>query len=88
MDEVVQWFRNLRKENALGGFGDLDWDNLIQNINEKCINGDYLASFGREDLNMLGIKRLGPQKTILSKIKEFADPHHSVEGRTARLSKL
>ncbi len=69
--EVSEWFVNLQKENALSGYGDLDWENLIKNVRSRGITGDVLLSLTRNDLNSLGVTRIGPRITILGKIDEI-----------------
>ena len=70
-EDVVEWFQNLRKEGALAGYESEDWDVLIANVSKNKINGDNLLSFERDDLQLLGVNLVGPQRTLLDKMKEL-----------------
>jgi hypothetical protein len=69
--EVIDWFENLRKENALQGYDESDWNELIRSLSENLITWNNLLSLTREDLIALGITLIGPQRTILDKIEEL-----------------
>lgn len=77
-NDVIDWFQDLRKNNALPGYDDASWNDLIRAVSENSITGECLLTFTREDLIHLGITRLGPQRIIQNKIEELKG---SVEDR-------
>ena len=81
VEEVLEWFRNLRRENALVGFSEKNWDNLIQRVSANSITGKKLLSFERVDLDEIGASMLGPKRTLLDKINELRTSILSAEGR-------
>ncbi len=66
--EVIDWFENLRKEDALQGYDDSAWNMLIRSVSEHSITKNNLLSLTRDDLMSLGVVCVGPQRTILDKI--------------------
>ncbi len=73
-DDVIQWFRDLRSEQVLTGYKESEWDSLIQKVSDNSINGENLRNFKREDLELLGVKRLGPQRALLDRIEQLKQP--------------
>ncbi len=70
-NEVIEWFENLRKENLMSGYDASQWEKIVQTVTDNFINGDHLLSLTRENLSLIGITQIGPQKTILGKIDEI-----------------
>jgi hypothetical protein len=83
--EVLDWFENLRKESALKGYDESAWNELIRSVSENSITWNNLLSFAREDLTLLVIVGIGPQRTILDKIEDLkrsnAEGEATVKGR-------
>ena len=78
--EVIDWFENLRKENVLQGYDESAWNELIRLVSENSITWNNLLSFAREDLTLLVIVGIGPQRTILDKIEELKRSNAEGEG--------
>ena len=85
-DEVIEWFKNLRKENLLSGYDASQWEKIIRSVADNFINGTHLLSLTSENLSSLGISQIGPQKTILGNIDEIKRSIRPEEGYAERQS--
>jgi hypothetical protein len=85
-EDVIQWFTDLRSGQVLAGYNESDWDRLIQNVRDNLINGENLRNFKREDLQLLDVKLLGPQRTLLDRIEHLNRSFRSPEGSLTLMS--
>ena len=74
-EEVVEWFMNLQKE--LPGCDEKDWEEIIKSVKRHSITGENLLALTQQDLALMGIARIGWQKTILCDISELAKGNFS-----------
>ncbi len=70
-EDVIEWFTGLRSEPAFDEYQESDWQNLFEKVRSHSITVDVLRTFKREDLTVLDVKLLGPQRAILNRIEDL-----------------
>jgi hypothetical protein len=81
VEDVIEWFENMRAEKALAGYDDdSEWNTLIKNIGENAITGEALRGFQREEIRQLGVTLLGPATVLLRRIEDLRSSFRSSTG--------